>query len=130
MESFMWLISLWTSRGRIPISTKLNQPVYLLQWPNLTRLASTPYSIRIAALLYDQPYPLIEAAKQLGIEQRYVFSFYSACKSIGLANTSKRVSDQIFIAERTKQSEHKSILSKLLNRLVNFSDKASANIIA
>lgn len=130
MESFMWLISLWSSRGRIPHGINLHQPVYLLQWPNLTRLASIPHSVRIAALLYDQPYPLIEAAKKLRIEQRYVYAFYSACKAIGLAKESQRSIDQMFVPEHHKQSKNKSILSKLFKKLINFSAKPSINDIA
>ncbi len=49
-----------------------------MEWPTLTRLASIPHALRIAALLYDHPYPLADAARLLGIEQRYVFAFYSA----------------------------------------------------
>jgi hypothetical protein len=90
MESFMWLITLWSSRGRLPEGTGLSDPVYLIQWPNLTRLDSVPHAVRISALLYDKPHTLIETAQQLGIEQRYVFAFYSACKSIGLADISRR----------------------------------------
>ena len=130
MESFMWLISLWSSRGRIPEGTDLRQAVYLLQWPNLTRLASIPHSVRIAALLYDQPYRLTDAAKQLGIEQCYVFAFYSACKSIGLANVSKRRVDLLFAAEQTKTDKNTSILSKLMSKLKNVSEKVSINNIA
>jgi len=129
MESFMWLISLWSSRGRIPEGTDLRQAVYLLQWPNLTRLASIPHSVRIAALLYDQPYRLTEAAQQLGIEQRYVFAFYSACNSIGLANVSKRRVDQLFAAEKPQADKNKSILSKLASKLKNISEKISINNI-
>ena len=126
----MWLISLWSSRGRIPEGTDLRQAVYLLQWPNLTRLASIPHSVRIAALLYDKPYRLTEVARQLGIEQRYVFAFYSACKSIGLANVSKRKVDQLFVAEKPKADKNKSILSKLVSKLKNISEKVSINNIA
>ncbi|MDX2503798.1 MAG: hypothetical protein QNL62_04895 [Gammaproteobacteria bacterium] len=130
MESFMWLITLWSSRGRVPQGTDLTQPVYLMQWPNLTRLASIPHAVRIAALLYAQPRTLIDTAKQLGIEQRYVFAFYSACKAIGLANISRREVDKLFAAEKPEQHRNQSILSKLLGKLTHFSHKSSMNEIA
>ncbi len=130
MESFMWLISLWSSRGRIPVGTEILKPVFLMQWPNLTRLASIPHSVRIAALLYNQPYTLTETARLLAIEQRYVFAFYSACKAIGLANVSRRQIDHTFASETPETSNNKSILSKLLNKLKRFSDKSSINDIA
>ncbi len=130
MESFMWLISLWSSRGRIPVGTEILKPVFLMEWPNLTRLASVPHALRIAALLYDHPYPLADAARLLGIEQRYVFAFYSACKAIGLANVSRRQIDHTFAPEPGAEPENKSILSKLLGRLKRFSEKSSINDIA
>lgn len=130
MESFMWLITLWSSRGRIPRGTDVKQPVYLMQWPNLTRLASIPHSLRIAALLRDRRSSLAEVAKHLNIEQRYVFAFFSACKAIGLANVSKRKADKVFVSEKPKKNKNQSILSKILARLVSFSDKSSMNEIA
>ena len=126
----MWLISLWSSRGRIPVGTEILKPVFLMEWPNLTRLASVPHALRIAALLYDHPYPLADAARLLGIEQRYVFAFYSACKAIGLANVSRRQIDHTFAPEPGAEPENKSILSKLLGRLKRFSEKSSINDIA
>ncbi len=127
MESFMWLITLWSSRGRLPKGTSLTEPVYLMQWPNLTRLAPIPHAVRIAALLYKQPRTLPDIAQQLGIEQRYVFAFYSACKSIGLSNVSRREVDKIFIAEKPARHKNQSILLKLLGQLVRFKDKSKMN---
>ncbi len=130
MESFMWLISLWSSRGRIQVGTEILKLVFLMEWPNLTRLASIPHTLRIAALLYDHPYPLADTARFLGIEQRYVFAFYSACKAIGLTNVSRRQIDYTFAPEPGPEPENKSILSKLLGRLKCFSEKSSINDIA
>ena len=130
MESFMWLITLWTSRGRLPRGTSLSSPVFLMQWPNLTRLDSIPHAVRIAALLYKQPHALPDIAQQLGIEQRYVFAFYSACKAIGLANVSQRQIDNTFALEKPVRHKNQSILSKLLGKLVRFRDKSKITEIA
>jgi len=124
MESFMWLISLWSSRGKLPKGTALDIPVYLIQWPNLTRLDIVPHAVRISALLYDQPHTLPEVAKKLGIEQRYVFGFYSACKAIGLSNTTKRHVDSLFVPDKPAENKNKSILSKLLDKLTRFRNKS------
>lgn len=120
MQNFMWLIALWCSRGRIPHGLDLTEPIYLLQWPNLTRLEPIPHAVRIAALIYQQPQTLIDIAKQLAIEQRYVFSFFSASKSIGLSDVSQRDAERFVASENTKSDKEKFILSKLLARLVNF----------
>ena len=124
MEAFMWLITLWSSRGRLPKGTSLTERVYLMQWPNLTRLDSVPHGVRISALLYDKPHTLIETAQQLGIEQRYVFAFYSACKAIGLASITRRQADTIFETEKPPENKNKSILAKLLGKLVSFRSKS------
>ena len=130
MQAFMWLITLWCSRGRVPDGCDLTQPVYLMQWPNLTRLEPIPHAVRIAALIYDQPRTLIDAAKQLGIEQRYVFAFFSACKTIGLSDISRRDVDKLFVSESPKKHKNKSIMSKLLGKLVNFTNNTTLNDIA
>jgi len=130
MEAFMWVITLWCSRGRVPEGTDLTQPVYLMQWPNLTRLEQIPHAARIAALLYDQPRTLIDTANQLGIKQRYVFAFFCACKSIGLSDISVRDVDKLFESEQPKQNKNQSILSKLLGKLANTSDNPANSKVA
>lgn len=130
MESFMWLITLWSSRGRLPKGTSLTNPVYLMQWPNLTRLDPVPHAVHISALLYNHAHTLPEIAQLLGIEQRYVFAFYSACKSVGLVHVSRREIDKTFVPEEPIRHKNKSILSKLLGRLVRFKDKANMTDIA
>jgi len=130
MDAFLWVITLWCSRGRIPAGTDMTRPVYLMQWPNLTRLEQIPHAARIAALIYDQPRTLFDTAKQLGIKQRYVFAFFSACKSIGLSGVSVRDVDRLFEPEKPKKSKNKSILSKLLGKLTGFSENTVTTKLA
>jgi len=127
MEAFVWVITLWCSRGRVPEGTDLSMPVYLMQWPNLTRLEHIPHATRIAALLYDQPRSLVDTAMQLKIKQRYVFAFYSACKAIGLSGISIREVDRLFEPEKLKHTKSKSILSKLLRKISDKTDDSNAN---
>ena len=129
-EYYIWLITLWCSRGRLPKETDLTRPVYLKQWPNLTRLEQIPHATRIAALIHDQPRTLFDIAKQLGIKQRYVFAFFSACKSIDLLDVSMRDVDSLFASEKPKTNKNKSILSKLLGKLTNFSASTATNNLA
>jgi len=130
MDAFLWVITLWCSRGRVPAGTDVTRPVFLMQWPNLTRLEQIPHAARIAALIYDQPRTLFDTAKQLGIKQRYVFAFFSACKSIGLSGVSVRDVDRLFESEKPKKSKNKSILSKLLGKLTNFSGNTDTKKLA
>lgn len=130
IECFIWLVALWCSRGRIPQGVDITQPVYLKQWPNLTRLGSIPHAVSVAALIYDRPQTLTEVAKKLGVDQRYVFAFFSACESLSILDVSRRDTDKLFVSENQKHHKNKSIMTKLLGRLVNFSDKFTMNEIA
>jgi len=122
-DYFMWLVSLWCSRGRLPNGTDLFHPICLKQWPNLTRLEPIPNAARIAALIYKRPHTLTNITKQLELEQRYVFAFFSACKSIGLLNDSSQDVDAEAVIEKSGVHTSKSIMSKLLKKLVSFSVK-------
>ncbi len=120
----------WCSRGRIPAGTDLTRPVYLMQWPNLTRLEQIPHAARIAALIYDQPRTLTDTARQLRIRQRYVFAFFSACKAIGLSDISVRDVDRLFESEKPKHNKNKSILSKILGKLARSQDSNATTKVA
>ncbi len=124
IEAFIWKVVLWSSRGCIPESFDINTPVFLLDWPNFPRLENFPHAMRISALLVQKATIPSEIAKQLNIPQRYVFSFLSAVQAIGMLRVSLRKADR-FIELRSipKKVASKSLLKKLLGRLVGFSDK-------
>ncbi|ALG69112.1 hypothetical protein [Beggiatoa leptomitoformis] len=90
LESFLWKITLWTARGRIPEGTDINKAVTLTHWPNFTRLELTPHAMEITAIWVTQSCTLIETANLLNIRQRYVFALYSAATAIKLTNQEKR----------------------------------------
>lgn len=83
LEALAWDVALWASRGRIPVGTHLDHPVRLLAWPNLTRLAVPPEAMRIAGLWSKGGISLRDTVRLLGVPQRYVFAFYSACLALG-----------------------------------------------
>jgi hypothetical protein len=83
-DRFLWNVTLWTSRGRLPEGTPIDVPLRLKCWPNFTRLTETPYAMSIAALWCRQPYSLLRICQVLDVPQRYVFGFYSAVNSAGL----------------------------------------------
>ena len=116
-EALLWKSTLWASRGRVPIGTRLDIPVYLRYWPNLTRLLLLPHSMRIAALWANQPHSLLATAKTLAIPQRHVFSFYSAAHALGLASTSQRGVDTLLTTEPPPVDQRRGLLTRLLNRL-------------
>ncbi len=93
---FLWKIILWTARGRLPEGTDLDQRFQLDNWPNLTRLVTTPYAFRITAYWINKPRTLRETLDELGLEQRYVFSLYSAML----------LTNQIHLIQDQKQGHH------------------------
>ncbi len=95
-EQFLWKIILWTARGRLPEGTDLDQRFQLDNWPNLTRLVTTPYAFRITAYWINKPRTLRETLNELGLEQRYVFSLYSAML----------LTNQIHLFQNQEQGHH------------------------
>ncbi len=84
LEALEWDVALWASRGRLPRGTQLDHPVRLRCWPNLTRLAVPPEAMRIAGLWSRGNVSLRDTVATLGVPQRYVFAFFSACHALGL----------------------------------------------
>ena len=82
IDIFLWKLSLWTSRGRIPEKTSLRQTVQLNSWPNFTRTVLTPYAMRITAYWQAKPRSLLETIDDLEVEQRYVFSLFTAMATL------------------------------------------------
>ena len=117
VEAFLWRIALWSSRGRVPINTDLTKPVYLIHWPNLTRLTFVPHAARIASLLVSAPDTLCHIAERLNVPQRYVFGFYSACNALDLSGIAKRQVDNMFEVTEAPVSHSRGMLRKILGHI-------------
>jgi hypothetical protein len=116
-EALMWKAALRASRGRVPVGTDLNTPVFLRRWPNMTRLKLFPHAMRIAALWIYEPHSLVDTAAALAIPQRYVFAFYSAVHAIGLADISKRDVDTFFEATPIQKNKRRGLLGRIMRHL-------------
>lgn len=122
LDSFLWKIALFTSKGRLPKGVDLQQGFYLKRWPGMTRLMLPPHAMRIAALLTQQPYSLFDISRRMGIRQQYVFAFVSAAHALGLIGQqpipveSERPPQTEKAAARL-QPERKSLFKKILSRL-------------
>lgn len=117
MEAIVWKLACWTSKGRYPRHIDIERPVYLKQWPNLTRLVLTPHALRIAALLIDKPVAPIKIAGLLHIKPEYVFVFISAASALGLLKQSDRNADSVIEPPELKPSRNKSLLSRIIDKL-------------
>lgn len=86
MEALIWETALYGARGRVPKGTMLDRPVRLKHWPNFTRILLFPEAMRIAALLSEHTYSLTKTAQLLKIDERCIYSFYSAAYALGLVS--------------------------------------------
>lgn len=117
MDAFLWKLSIWTSKGRLPSGLYANHPVYLKQWPNFTRLMITPDAMRISALLAQGPRTPLEIVRELNVRPEYVFAFLTACHAIGILDQSTRQTDELVATEKTKVSKKPGLLGKILSKL-------------
>jgi hypothetical protein len=119
MNAFLWKLALWTSKGRYPKAIDVDRPVYLKQWPDLTRYIVTPHALRIAGVLVNRgPDTMINVASMLAIELRYVYIFISAAHALGLAAQAKRQMDTIIQTTLPVTAPaKKGILNRIISKL-------------
>lgn len=117
LDLFLWKMALWTSRGRLPQGLPLDSPIYLLGWPNLTRLVLTPDALRICACWVPHPRTLINITEVLAIPQRYVFSFITATYVLGLSGLANRQSDILILPSDFEPTSKINIFSRIMQRL-------------
>ncbi len=117
LDATLWKIALWTARGRVPEGTPLDALVSLRAWPNLPRLMTVPHSMRIAALWVRGPTGLMATAPLLGIEQRYVFAFFSACHALGLVQWQQAKGHAPVASAAVPTQEKRGLFRRLLDKL-------------
>ncbi|WP_295449249.1 hypothetical protein [uncultured Thiodictyon sp.] len=125
LDALIWKLTLWASRGRLPLNTPLDVPVQLHRWPNFTRLALAPGAMSIAALWTHEPHSLIGTAEALKLPQRSVFAFYSAAAALGLAQCHVSAVPTVAVFGRTRPldpraSERRGLLGRIARRLQVF----------
>lgn len=115
---FLWKLTMWAARGRLPQGTPLDVPVFLRWWPNLTRLDVSPSALAIAALWSREPHSLARTTQVLGVPQRCVFAFYSATKALNLCGQSIRAVDRMLVPQPLPtRSKPQSFLGRVLDKL-------------
>jgi len=123
IEAFMWDLGLLTCKGRIPQEVSLADNQYLRRWPNITRIRLTEKTLRIIAYWVRQPCSLCEISEKLDIPLQDVFAVFTAAYSAGLADRSKRQSDNLVGASDVKQNDKRGLLNSLMSRLKNMSSE-------
>jgi hypothetical protein len=118
LDALLWKVSLWSSRGRLPLGTTKDSAIGITQWPNMTRLLTIPDFIRIAALWSKKPRTLAETTEILNVETGYVYAFFSACHALGLIQYHSGYRKHGDAAESTtEKSANPGILRRILRRL-------------
>lgn len=113
LDDLLWRAALCASAGRLPTRADATRTVYLLHWPNLTRLAAVPQAPRLAALWALRGGSILETARQLGIAQRHVIGFYNAAWALNLLTED---GSHVHRAQR-KSARNRGLLSRLLGWL-------------
>ena len=116
-DALLWKITLWTARGRVPVGTPFNAPVYLRHWPDLNTLLVPPDAMRIAALWLNHPIDLLALAERLGVPQRHVFSLYAASAALGLAGPARRAADSLIAPPHVSAGGMRGLINRLSERL-------------
>ncbi len=116
MDSFLWKLACWTSKGRYPQDIDYHLPVFLKHWPNFTRLMITPHALRIAALLHRGPRTMTNVADTLNINPRYVFVFISAAYALGIGGQARRLADNLVKPPEVSPSKGQDLLSRMMGK--------------
>lgn len=117
LDAFVWKLSLYTSRGRVPEGTDLTQPVYLRHWPNLTRLEPIPEASRIVALWVRQPRSLLRLYGSLMAPLEHILDLYTAASALGLAGVARRSADTLFEPEEPQSHTQHGLLASVVRKL-------------
>ncbi len=78
LEEVLWHAAWVASDGRLPASLSRHDVLELRDWPNLSRLPSSPDAMRLCSLLARQPHSLHLARKMLGVDEREAYRIYCA----------------------------------------------------
>jgi len=116
LDTFMWKIALWTSRGRLPRGIPLDSALYLLGWPNLTRLVLTPEALRITACWVRYPRTVINLTEVLKVHQRYLFSFITASYVLGMSGLANRESDNLILPLGLESPRKMNLFSRTMKK--------------
>lgn len=121
-EDFLWNISAWAARGRLPAGTDPYRRVRLRAWPNFTRAWASPHALRIVALWTRDWASPVEVATRLGIPHRYVFSVFTSAHFANLLHSEPAEkptrTPPPLPAPSTKAPQRPSILSRILRKLL------------
>lgn len=92
LKDLLWFAAFHASQGRLVQSRSSCEPVHeydviqFTQWPNLSRLPTTPNTMRIFALLTLRPSAIMLIHRKLRIQPHEVYQVYSAACAAGFVS--------------------------------------------
>lgn len=143
VTSCMWQVGLWTANGRLVQPINPNTVFKLKSWPNLTRLAPVPESMRLSAFLTKTAVSLNMLYKLMPLEMADILNYIAATyltdyleitqqvkedTASGHSATQATVSTHTHAAQRSEQEQaaqpqqaQKSggLLGRLMKKLLN-----------
>lgn len=127
LAELLWQAAFHASQGRLVESYANGETVRIVdvikfrRWPNLTRLPTTPNTMRICALLTRNPSSLLLVSRKLGIEQQEAFQVFSAACSAGIAHVAfgpkTAVAQDDLHRDLTPQRQER-LLNSLFNKII------------
>ncbi|MCP2040607.1 hypothetical protein L1281_001190 [Neisseria sp. HSC-16F19] len=83
IQAFIWQLAIWTAQGRLIEPIRPDTVLKLTAWPNMTRMAYLPESMRISAFLIKTPASLSMLYKLLPLDMNDILNFIAAAHAIG-----------------------------------------------
>lgn len=118
IEAFLWKVSLWTGRGRLPETADPDAPLVLTGWPNFTRLALPDQAMPIIAFWAQQTASVLETAELLGLPLPTVINVRNAAATLGLLREGKRRADRLVAPAAPRVDRARGgLLARMLNKL-------------
>ena len=117
MDSFIWKLAIWTSKGRYPQVIDIKRPIYLQRWPNFTRTIITPHALRMSALLVAEPRTMLNVSEVLNIKPQYVFVFVSGAYALGLIRQPIKKPNEVVVHPRIILKKKQGLFNRILRKL-------------
>jgi hypothetical protein len=117
MDGLLWKLALISSRGRLPDFVDINAPIIIRGWPNLTRLDVSPHAMKLIAFWLSNSVTIVDTIARLNIEQRHVFSLYTALHVLGYIVTEKQEINYVDEKMGKISSKTRNVLGKVLASL-------------
>lgn len=92
--SCMWQVAVWTANGRLVHPLTPNTVFRLKQWPNLTRLAPLPESMRLSAFLTRTSVSLNMLYKMMPLDMADILNYIAATYLTDYLSVSRQTTEE------------------------------------